>query len=258
MPREQPLSKPKKRVAEEYGCASYGCVMPTGETGVVFKLTTDRLEADFIKEVIERKIQHQGLVTYYGVAELQDSHQRRRVFVIWREEAYNVGQWLPYFASTNLRDPSAYEAQGERELQKHLSLFMEHADHVRSRAQRASNPGKFLQEVEKLGDWAWDKIGIDEAEHPLSYGRSHGYFTRFKGAQRAALHLRAAKIIAEMMSSERAGYLIGEALDYYLDEGILLCDVHGQNMGQVKREEYGNSLSPRVITDPGHALFLKF
>ena len=48
---------------------------------------------------------------------------------------------------------------------------------------------------------------------------------------------------------------VGAALGFYLNEGILLADVHRQNIGQVTRadSDYGPQ-TYTVITDPGHAV----
>jgi hypothetical protein len=60
-----------------------------------------------------------------------------------------------------------------------------------------------------------------------------------------------------MSTSSATTYGVGRALDYCLDRGVLLCDVHGNNVGKIEcdPEEYPGDLS-WGITDPGHAVFL--
>jgi hypothetical protein len=71
------------------------------------------------------------------------------------------------------------------------------------------------------------------------------------GARRIAVALRACDLIAELMQNTDGCDLIGSALRYYLGEGILLADVHANNVGKVART------SGWVITDPGHAVGLE-
>jgi hypothetical protein len=47
---------------------------------------------------------------------------------------------------------------------------------------------------------------------------------------------------------------VGMAMDFYLDEGIVLADVHLNNIGKVQEEDYDGLVT--AITDPGHAVFL--
>ena len=56
--------------------------------------------------------------------------------------------------------------------------------------------------------------------------------------------------LAMEMANTHAGSLIGEALGYYLEEGMLLADVHLGNIGEAVPEGY--DCWDLVITDPGH------
>lgn len=49
---------------------------------------------------------------------------------------------------------------------------------------------------------------------------------------------------------------VGAALAFYLDNDILLADVHPNNVGTVKRDDEYDEQTLWVITDPGHAVFL--
>jgi len=53
-----------------------------------------------------------------------------------------------------------------------------------------------------------------------------------------------------MTANEPEGYLVGQALDFYLERGLLLADVHANNVGEVTRDGYHGPIL--VITDPGH------
>jgi hypothetical protein len=81
------------------------------------------------------------------------------------------------------------------------------------------------------------------------------FIDRFRGAQMLAASLRACGVLAEMMGSTATSDLVGQALEYYLDQNVLLADVHANNVGLVEREDYTKPIW--VITDPGHAVFLQ-
>ena len=53
-------------------------------------------------------------------------------------------------------------------------------------------------------------------------------------------------------------YVEHGAFEFYLDKGILLADVHTNNVGVIEyRDEYADRHSTTwAITDPGHAVFL--
>jgi hypothetical protein len=57
--------------------------------------------------------------------------------------------------------------------------------------------------------------------------------------------------MTELMQNTDGSDLIGSALRYYLEQGLLLADVHANNVGKVERT------SGWVITDPGHAVPLE-
>jgi hypothetical protein len=75
-----------------------------------------------------------------------------------------------------------------------------------------------------------------------------------KGARGAAYAVQACKIVAQEMIGEDVGYLIGEALFEFINEGLLLADVHANNVGMVLR---GQQNPVWIITDPGHLVPLR-
>jgi hypothetical protein len=86
----------------------------------------------------------------------------------------------------------------------------------------------------------------------LAGERSPGSWT---GAHRAAAHLRECETLAEIMEHTFMSSRIGEALGFYLDNGMLLADVHANNVGVVTRPpdtEYDEEHNVNVVTDPGH------
>jgi hypothetical protein len=90
LPRQ--ISGKKVRHFQEYGCGHYGCVYPTTQPGIVFKVTSDPTEAFFVAYVLRTKQQVDGLVGYHQVLAIEgESRRNRPVFVIVRDEAMHVG-----------------------------------------------------------------------------------------------------------------------------------------------------------------------
>jgi hypothetical protein len=73
-------------------------------------------------------------------------------------------------------------------------------------------------------------------------------------AQKVAFIYQRLRVITEEMGSTAPGYLVGEALGELLDQGILLADVHRNNIGEVDLPDF--SKWEFVITDPGHMVAL--
>ena len=226
------------------GCGHYGCVFRTASPGVVCKVTTDRTEFDFVTFAMALPWPA-GIVRYYAVMDLQQQYLRRPVFAVWREEANRVGE--------HDRNHYAY-----KEFQRYHGIYRHAAGYVRKHEDRLDR----LPEAALIT--AWDTIEIDDGvpsnriEAPLHIQRQRGAdgkapFERLgTPIARLAAAIRLSRISLEMMSQTAYGYTVGEALLHYLDHGMLLADVHLQNIGHVNRD--GHELL--VITDPGHAVLL--
>ena len=107
-----------------------------------------------------------------------------------------------------------------------------------------------LAEAKALEDKAWDiASGLDLRREGDAYGEM--YAKRYRGPLRLAVALRLCDITAEIMENTYGCDTVGDALRYYLKEGILLADVHTGNVGTVERTPGW------VITDPGHAVGLE-
>ena len=97
MPRSAPRENPRRKRVQlrEYGCGYYGCVFPTGNSGLVFKVTTDSSEAAFVAAARTIEAWPHGMVLYTNVWQLAgEKHGRRPVYVLWREAAGHVGELL--------------------------------------------------------------------------------------------------------------------------------------------------------------------
>ena len=62
-----------------------------------------------------------------------------------------------------------------------------------------------------------------------------------------------------MMENENGtAYRIGQAFSYFFDHGILLADVHYNNLGKIhpRSDDFDQTELYWAITDPGHAVFV--
>jgi len=253
-------SKPRRgHKFEELGCGHYGCVLPTDQKGTVFKLTSDTTESRFIQHVMPLGWPD-GIVQYYGIIELPFSFRRRSVSALWREEAFDVGGLSRYHQEEEL---SRWEERERNRFITRLEQFKEHAGRARDMLKRSKDRDALWAEAQKFTQWAWDNIGADDAEGKTQYGgrRSYLHIERFRGARKLAASWRACEIIAELMEHEHLSDSVGGALSFYLENKMLLADVHLGNIGKVRRiEEWDGGSDERelwVITDPGHTVIVE-
>lgn len=237
-----------KVTVEEFGCGHYGCVMPTSDDAVVCKITSDATEAVFVAAAMRLGFgeETEGIVRYHGVYELPGEHRGRKTFVLWREAATEVG--LPWV------DPHGQRSHEDRRvlaLRRYLNFFKDYAATARDTLKNSTDPWTLIAEAKKLENWAWDRGAHFDLDRNDDANRAQGFTKTLRGAQRVAFSLRLCDLIAELMQNTDGCDLIGSALRYYLGEGILLADVHANNVGKVERT------SGWVITDPGHAVGLE-
>jgi hypothetical protein len=252
MPQELPGSTPKRRKIDSLGCGRYGCVMLTNTSGLVIKISSDPSEAEFVKAAVKIGEWPVGIVRYQAVLDLPGSHQGRPVFIVWREEAFDVG------SIGAGPDPHA-----KREFEQYHVAYRNAATYVR---QVSVKPGwdRRLAEAKAHEEWAWNNV-IWEDGKAGAYRDPQGDpryrvapFMRYTSARRLAAALRICAITFELMENTNYAHEVGAALGFYLDQGVLLADVHMGNIGHVTRvdPDYGPQ-TYTVITDPGHAVFLR-
>ena len=241
---------------EELGCGHYGCVLETPDSDIVFKLTSDPTEAEFI-QLASPFGWPDGIVRYHAIVPLDFTFRRRQVYAIWREAAFNVGELYPTKLWSKAREGD-YEARSQREFETYLLAFKDHAARFRDTLKRSKDPGALFAESKELEQWARDQISYEDAiGRPVGYGeRAFPYnVVGPKGAERLAVSWRACEIIAETMANTYLADSVGQAFEFYMERGFLLADVHAGNIGQVKRDD--GDWEPWVITDPGHVVALE-
>lgn len=237
---QQAASRGSKIHVEELGCGHYGCVMPTEDPEVVCKITSDVTEATFVVAAATLKDEPpEGIVRYHGIYQLPEKHRGRDTFILWREAALSVG--LPDFYSRDFRAKNLATA---------LYDFKTLANLARETLKASSKREALLEEARKSEDRAWDICG-DFAPRSEFGPEGEKLAKRFKGSLRLAVALRLCDMRTEIMENTEGCDMVGGTLRYYLQEGILLADVHTGNVGTVERT------SGWVITDPGHAVGLQ-
>lgn len=247
--RWRPGDRRPRIVFEELGCGHYGCVMPTGEPGLVFKITSDISEAAFVARALTLE-PTAGIVEYkkiFGIP--QQTHKGRPLFILWRSEVSDVGKWAYYMTHQNDPNPE-YVQRITLEARNLLTHFLDWAGQARKymyshlRDIQKMYVGDDLTEVRrKLLTAAWAAYErMDPAQEMRSDRVSY-----IKGLNRVGMALRTCLYISQEMSGNASLYHVGEALGHYLEEGILLADVHFNNIGLDENNE-------PIISDPGHAV----
>jgi hypothetical protein len=251
--------------AEEFGCGHYGCVWPTA-SGQVVKITSDTTEASFVAANLSMG-GVTGMVAYHQIVKLRGTHRRRPIFVIWRDEAWDVGQIL--LPSWKYGKEDQYDRRSAVEAVMFLDSFKMHAaaarDYLKSRQRRRGDAAEIAEQAWEIhgqqphwnrGSWATE---LQQPRQQFS-GSPRRFNMRavygLRAVDKVAAHLAAcAHLAVEMQTSVRFVTNVGQALGDCLEEGILLADVHAQNVGKIKVEP-GSDYLDWGITDPGHAVFL--
>ena len=239
---------------EELGEGHYGVVYATSDPEVVFKVTSDPTEAAFIKKATPLGWP-QGIVKYKAIIDFEGEYRGRKTFGIWREAAFPVGL---YKADAN----TAYDERNKREFEAYIQLFRRTAALARDTIKKKPKMLEYATS-EKGKRWAWDTMDYDwidprvQGNKIYSHRMAHQPLARFTGWQRIAISLRACEALAQMMEHNNPmSQSVGATFGFYLDNDILLADVHGNNVGLVKRDDDYGEQTLWVITDPGHAVFL--
>ena len=273
-----PLLAPGRRFAvEELGCGHYGCVMPTGAPDIVFKLTSDVAEARFVAmaKTVRPKQWYEGVVEYHGLYHIHDSTFRNRpLFVLWRQEAYDVGILTAlvggWSTSTSVaRLAPRFDDYSQRELKKEalplLDQFKDEATVARNyilprlRSLAQGEPatigrGKTVTTREDFLKAVWDSY--ERAEYQQITVRNKWTYREeevfgapkwVKGIYRTGVALANCHAISDHLENTAGIYLVGRAFGNVMDDGLLMADVHLNNIGF-------NSDNELLITDPGHVV----
>lgn len=260
LPIRAPDAKLTRRpVFDEYGCGSYGCVYPTRDPEVVFKLTSDPTEADFVALTEKLRLRTPGIVRYHEIFRMEGERNRTRMYkrthsalyCIIRESAEQVGEMESAggMDAWGLPTPDREQAHAMLGL---LKSFKEIAGAVRHGVQELGE--EFARHVSS------DRCHDDPADFlfPAKARRWDSQVDLHLPAwwpddRKGVLAYHSLLVIAKKMEKLPIGFWIGSALRSMLLKGMLLADVHSKNVGVVRR---GRD-EAWVITDPGHLVRLR-
>lgn len=217
----------------EYGHGAYGVVAPTHDPRVVFKLTSDQSEAHFVAAMKSAHLAPAGVVRYGRIFALENAHDGRPLFALWREEAKDVGE---VFAGS----PEDDEARAILD-----AMF----DATAATCKVACDPDAPRASLERVTRVAREYAGRTGYEG----GGSPGVLTRvgraFSGGEtKAGRGLAIAGELVGDLAKLPKYRLVARALHDLMRHGLLVTDVHAGNFGRVARGV--------VVTDPGNVAFL--
>jgi hypothetical protein len=222
--------------------------MPTNEPGLVVKLTSDVSEAAFVARALTLE-PTAGIVEYKKIFAIEGSRRGRPLFILWRSEVSDTGLWR--YSLTHETDPNQeYVRRVAREAETLLGQFLDWAGQARKYLylhlrgiQKQYVGGDLTEARRRLLTAAWASYERMDPVTEMSVAQS----SRMKGLDRVGMALRTCLYISQEMSGNPSLYNVGEALGHYLEEGILLADVHSNNIGLDEDE------TP-IILDPGHSV----
>ncbi len=222
----------------ELGEGAYGVVWTTEDASVAFKLSTDSTEAHFIQTAINMRkkgiADPAGIVDYRAIFLLPSvKHLGGEVFAIWREQATRVG--LPCDV-----------AKSDKEMIDFISLMQKFystsdAAFALAFAEQRAHDG----DMNAYFDWIEERVDI---ANDIIDGKDPKHESPF-----SKLLAQCYRLAIRIEDSGEPGRHVGEALLTYFENGLLLCDIHGDNLGLLDR---GKCRDLWAITDPGHSLLL--
>lgn len=231
----------RKFSLEEYGCGNYGCVFPTSDPAVVAKLTSDPTEAFFVGAALSIGDWPEGIVRYYAIYRIpgeylgpQGGSAKQALFVLWREAADAVGR-VPGNAKLSLFRTYARDVRRELKDVQRLSPGTEHT------------PLTVAEEARRMEDWARGflaDVNAGRFRDPAEAEAEKRRRDALPWWQAIARTVAVGLVRLESLAGEMEN--LGSALRFYLQNDLLLADVHTGNIGLVEGRA--------VITDPGHAV----
>lgn len=234
-----PIEEAKGRFAKEHGCGAFGCVFKTHRQGVVIKITEDEGEAALAETIVQRNSWKNldGIVRYYRTCKLPTSIP---TYILWREEAYDVGITPKYDMSCQLT------SRGKRSAQLFVELIQEYG----ASALQVWNSFN----ASKNRDILWNRIQalFQSTDEQLDCGISMKAIDRMPPEQKLTAYFCICHRSAAFMEENEFGSEIGRSLSKLLNDNVLLTDMRRANIGLVLRE--GKECPTPVIIDPGHVI----
>lgn len=235
----------------ELGCGAYGCVLPTDDKDVVLKVTTDATEYELVSRLMpEIGGAPDGMVRYLAWGELNGKVKLSRAdiehtaYVLWRESASDIGDLEEIIVKTARNQ----EHEARLRTLRSFPLLVEQQQagtEAYVMLTRAPNPDRLYMEAIHYQDV--------KVPRPLSSSSLPGSLIHHEPPAKAlAMLINYFRACVDELAQSGELSLVGRALQYLFERGIMVADVHTENVGRVKR---GNA-RPWVITDPGNVAVL--
>lgn len=264
---------------DEYGEGHYGVVFPTHHPCMAFKLTTDVHEAFFALVQNPKHRDIEGVVKYHcclylGQGRHTDSRTGRQstrpVFAVVRDDVQDVGllaredeqAW-----ARGIRRPwpewmDAFQGHAHDALEELAAARMDYADDLSRLYSRIQT---WIRNFEQdAGLRSGDSSAISAAVAAIAFGESFEWAGR-EVEPRVWHSIASAYVSASLLAEEHALYgqsgpfdRVAEALHGFAQIGVLLADVHGNNVGIEKNgcsaDRSDSAPNMLIISDPGHAV----
>jgi hypothetical protein len=258
------MQVPSERLSDWYKCGHFGCVFNSEDQRVVVKVTTDVNEAQFIQAVLHLKLDMTGIVRYDSIARFPSKFHGRNVFILWREEAQQIGSWAGSEEPRDQTQNAGALVGAYHSVSRHLLRLDEHFE-------KTLRGASYWNKIKTF----WDAMDDNMGEMNKAFGeieRSHyfltgailntfkthpGYFTWLL----FALHQLAERLMYfptfsqygpdgdgedELDVSE-----MGRCLKEVIDHKMVIADLHFGNIGESQ-----SSPGIKIVTDPGLVIFL--
>jgi hypothetical protein len=233
------------------GCGSYGCVYATSNPGIVMKLTDDESEAAFVASCLRDKIPWATGITEYIAIYRLTTNRKYPYYALWREAAEHIGEFRSGAAL-----PLAMPAQ--------TGQFGGLVPRAVARQPRHATEGDvpWLAEKPTQAEIEAVRSPIQSIQWNLGRAPAGAEFDRFmehtmdeerRGVPPVARHSVIGLYVAEAkqamadLSNVPGWKYVSDAMLYYADIGMLLGDVHTNNVGYCPR----GGVPTLVIIDPG-------
>ena len=258
------------------GCGNYGCVYKTHSDDVVLKITSDTRESKFVIAAMSLKEWPEGMVQYYQVMYF-GKYSSLPMFGLWRESASEIGELSdtevdPDFLNSLENCWDITKRVAKRRLNELFNLFFEYGNLVIGFVYDSVSDAELDKyfdavksaylEAQKEVDIIWDDSRLSPSQKSdkldiLVYPRGRRApknATFSEKVSRSKYALAVCVRVARMIEDIPEFSTVGHALLFYIQNGILINDLHFGNIGQVYRSDRGKKIWS--ITDPGVVVFL--
>lgn len=256
LPREKPTPRGRVRRFDHYGCGVYGCVLPTGDPNLVFKITTDISEVVYLEQAHNKeRLPHgppEGVVKFPFYLPFPEgvTYRRQPVYALWREAVDRPGGLADDYASDSLTDGEYLATMRLTDVKDALTRLWSMCVYMPEKYK-----ARFWYSVEQFRSAVIPTVDNWDLTEPLSMKNTMDAF--MKNVQEMEITYSAAFLLEFARRSIDVGYresqdlkFVKQALWYLANNDLYICDAHLGNMGLAHRR----GSEHWVISDVGQTL----